>query len=303
MQVHQTIAGFRAALEAERAAGRTVGLVPTMGFLHAGHLSLVRHARDRGDQVALTIFVNPLQFAPGEDLEAYPRDLPRDLALCESAGVGHVFAPAAEEMYPVPSLTEVRVRELSEPMEGASRPAHFAGVATVVAKLFNIAGACRAYFGEKDYQQLAVVRRMVADLNAPVEVVGCPIVREPDGLALSSRNVYLTPEQRAAAPVLYRALQAGAAAVVAGERRPGEVRALMAAVIEAEPLAELDYAEVVDAGTLRPPEALVGELRLLVAARFGVPRLLDNLGVHVPATTQVTGPPGTEHEEEPCDAG
>jgi pantoate--beta-alanine ligase len=188
-------------------------------------------------------------------------------------------------------------------MEGASRPTHFAGVATVVAKLFNIAGACRAYFGEKDYQQLVIVRRMVADLNAPVEVVGCPIVREPDGLALSSRNVYLTPEQRAAAPVLYRALQAGAALILAGERRPGEVRSLMAGIIEAEPLAELDYAEVVDAATLRPPAELVGELRLLVAARLGVPRLLDNLGVHVPTATQVTGPAGTEHEEEPCDAG
>ena len=282
VQVHHTISGFRAALDAERTHGRGVGLVPTMGYLHEGHLSLVRHARDHDDVVALTIFVNPLQFAPGEDLEAYPRDLPRDLRLCESAGVAHVFAPAVQEMYPTPPLTVVRVRELSEPMEGASRPAHFAGVATVVAKLFNIAGPCRAYFGEKDYQQLVVIRRMVADLNVPVEVVGCPIVREPDGLALSSRNVYLDPQQRAAAPVLHRALQAGAAAILAGERRGQEVRTLMAQIIEAEPAAELDYAEVVDADTLRPLEELSGEVRLLVAARLGAPRLLDNLGVHVP---------------------
>lgn len=282
--VHETIASFRDTLDAARAGGSTVGFVPTMGYLHDGHVSLMRAAAADCDVAVASIFVNPLQFAANEDLAAYPRDLERDLQLCDSAGVTHVLAPDVAEMYPRPVLTTVSVAEVSAGMEGASRPTHFAGVATVVAKLFNIVGPCRAYFGEKDFQQLAVVRRMAADLSFPVEVVGCPIVRELDGLAMSSRNVYLTADERDAAPVLHRALQAGAASVLAGASSAAEVRDLMAGIIGAEPLAELDYAEVVRAEDLASVDELAEgeELRLLVAARLGRPRLLDNVGVVVP---------------------
>lgn len=284
IEVTGTIAGFRHVLDAARADGRTVGFVPTMGYLHEGHRSLMVRARDECDVVAVSIFVNPLQFAANEDLAQYPRDLPRDVALCEGAGVDVVLAPPVEEMYPEPVRTAVAVPDLAATMEGASRPTHFSGVATVVAKLFNLAGPCRAYFGEKDFQQLAIVRRMAFDLSFPVEVVGCAIVRDVDGLALSSRNVYLTAEERAAAPVLHRALRAGAAAVLAGERDGGAVAALVADIVRAEPSGELDYAEVVEAATLEPAGVLVPgtELRILVAARFGRPRLLDNVGVVVP---------------------
>ncbi len=282
MEVFDTRAGFAAALDAVRTAGRTVGLVPTMGYLHEGHRSLVARSVAERDVTAVTIFVNPLQFGEGEDLAAYPRDLERDLRICAETGADVVLAPSVEEMYPEPMLTTITVDELSGSMEGASRPTHFAGVATVVGKLFNLAGWCHAYFGEKDYQQLAIIRRMARDLSFPVEVVGCPIVRDADGLALSSRNVYLTPEERVAAPVLHRSLQAGAAAVLAGESDAGAVRRLMAEVITAEPLAELDYAEVVEADSLRRVDRPRGELRLLVAARFGRPRLLDNVGVVAP---------------------
>jgi pantoate--beta-alanine ligase len=275
---------FRGALDRERAAGRCVGLVPTMGYLHDGHLSLMRAAGQQCDVVAATIFVNPLQFGAREDLADYPRDLDRDLSLCESVGVTHVFVPSVDEMYPRPMVTAVTVDALSQTMEGVARPTHFAGVTTVVAKLFNIAGPCVAYFGEKDYQQLAIVRRMVDDLNITVEVVGCPIVREVDGVAMSSRNVYLTDEQRAAAPILHRALQSGFAAIMAGDRDADSVRRLMAEIVQAEPLAELDYADVVDARSLDASNRLVAgdDVRLLVAARLGTPRLLDNLGVRIP---------------------
>jgi pantoate--beta-alanine ligase len=280
--VHDTIESFRRAVAP---AGGRVGFVPTMGYLHDGHRSLMDAARGdgRNEVVAASIFVNPLQFGPTEDLAAYPRDLERDLALCDAAGVDHVLHPSVDEMYPfgTPTLTTVTVATISAPMEGASRPTHFAGVATVVAKLFAIAGPCRAYFGEKDWQQLAVVRRMAADLSFPVEVVGCPTVREPDGLAMSSRNVYLTPAERAAAPALHAALQAGVAAVVGGERDPAAVRAAMHAVLDPVPEAQVDYLEVVDAATLQAVEPLAGELRLLGAARFGRARLIDNVGVPV----------------------
>jgi pantoate--beta-alanine ligase len=284
--VHDTIESFRAALRSS--AGR-VGFVPTMGYLHDGHRSLMDAARAdaRNDLVAASIFVNPLQFGPAEDLDAYPRDLDRDLAVCAAAGVDHVFHPSVEEMYPsgTPTLTMVSVAGISAPMEGASRPTHFAGVATVVAKLFAIVGPCRAYFGEKDWQQLVVITRMAADLSFPVVVVGCPIVREPDGLAMSSRNSYLTDVQRAAAPSLHRALLAGVAAIEAGERDPHPVRAAMAAALDGVPEAEVDYLEVVDASTLEPVEPLRGEIRLLGAVRFGRARLLDNTGVTVSAPT------------------
>jgi pantoate--beta-alanine ligase len=281
-----TIAEMRSLLDGERAVGRAVGLVPTMGYLHDGHLSLMRQARAETEVVVVSIFVNPLQFAAGEDLDSYPRDLDRDGHLAEATGVDVLFVPGTDEMYPQPALTTVSVAELSEPLEGAARPQHFAGVATVVAKLFAIVGPCRAYFGEKDFQQLAVVRRMAWDLSLPVEVVGCPTVRDLDGLALSSRNSYLTAEEREAAPVVYRALRAGAAAVLAGERDGAAVRTLVGQIIQAEPLAQLDYAEVVDADSFRIPDPLAGNLRLLAAVRFGRARLIDNVGVTVPAPTQ-----------------
>jgi pantoate--beta-alanine ligase len=282
-----TIAEARAVLDAARAQGRTVGLVPTMGYLHAGHRSLMDRSIAERDVTFVTIFVNPLQFGAGEDLASYPRDIERDTAMCEEAGVDLVLHPSVEEMYPygTPTLTTVTVDTISAPMEGAARPTHFAGVATVVAKLFAIAGTCHAYFGEKDWQQLAVVRRMAADLSFPVEVVGCPTLREPDGLAMSSRNVYLTPEERAAAPVLHRALLAGVEVIGAGATDPATVRELMAAIIGAEPLAQLDYAEVVDAETLQEVDPLAGNLRLLAAARFGRGRLIDNEGATIPAPT------------------
>ena len=282
MKTLTTIGAVRDELERARAGGETVGLVPTMGYLHEGHLSLMRRAvADCGTTVA-TLFVNPLQFGPGEDLDAYPRDFERDSALVAGVGVDLLFAPVVEEMYPRPVLTAVTVAELSDRLEGASRPGHFAGVATVVAKLFNIAGRCRAYFGEKDFQQLTVVRRMAADLDFPVEVVGCPTVREPDGLALSSRNAYLSAEERAAAPVLHRALVAGAAAVERGERDPDAVRRVMHDMVSVEPLAALDYVDVVDATSLAALDEVAGEVRLLGAARFGRARLIDNVAAIAP---------------------
>ncbi|MBV9411040.1 MAG: pantoate--beta-alanine ligase [Acidimicrobiia bacterium] len=264
MQVLDTIEAFRKELDAVRAEGKTVGLVPTMGYLHDGHASLIERSAAECDVTAVTVFVNPLQFGANEDLSKYPRDLDRDVAIAEHAGAVVVFAPPVEEMYPSgPVLTSIRVAEVSEGMEGASRPGHFDGVATVVAKLFAIAGPCRAYFGEKDFQQLAVVRRMAADLSFPVDIVGCPIVREADGLAMSSRNVYLLPDERAAATVLHRALRAGAVQLATAAD-------VMTAVVASEPLARLDYAEVIESEH---------EYRLLIAARVGTTRLIDNLGV------------------------
>lgn len=282
MRTIATIGDLRADLDAVRAAGRTVGFVPTMGYLHEGHASLMRRACADTDLVVASVFVNPLQFGEGEDLDTYPRDLARDTTVCAEAGVDLLFVPSLDEMYPSrPVLTTVSVAGVSEPLEGAHRPTHFAGVATVVAKLLGIVGACSVYFGAKDYQQVAVVARMVRDLSFPVEVVACPTVRERDGLAMSSRNAYLTAEERAAAPVVHRALQAGRSAILAGERDPAAVRELMAHIIEAEPLAELDYAEVVDADSFTFPDRLSGNLRLLAAVRFGRARLIDNVGVTV----------------------
>jgi len=284
MQVLSTKSEFREHLETVRALGRTVGLVPTMGALHEGHLSLLRAAANDCDVVALTIFVNPLQFGAGEDLDAYPRPLEHDLELAEAAGADVVFTPTTSEMYPGLTLTNVHVDRLTSSMEGASRPTHFDGVTTVVTKLFNIAGPCRAYFGEKDFQQLAVVRRMAADLDQPMEIVGCPIVRETDGLAMSSRNVYLASAEREAATVINRALRAGAAMIEAGESDPSVIEAHMASIIEAEPLASLDYAAVVNPESLLTPDRLVSgtTVRLLMVAQVGTPRLLDNLGIDVP---------------------
>jgi pantoate--beta-alanine ligase len=288
MQVFETAAGFTGALEVARATGRSVGLVPTMGALHAGHESLMAEAAAACDHVAVTIFVNPLQFTDPEDISRYPRTLPADLERCETAGVSSVLVPSVRAMYPDwPDrvATTVSVRGVSERWEGGVRPGHFEGVATVVAKLFSMAGRCRAYFGEKDFQQLAVIRRMVADLSMPVEVVGCPTVREGDGLALSSRNVLLSPPQRRAAPVLGRSLAAGREAIMAGEDRPDAVAAVMAGVVEAEPLADLEYASVVDAGDLTVPSVLDGTvpLRRLGAGRVGAGHRLAHCAAPGPA--------------------
>jgi len=278
-----TIAGVRSTLDRARADGATVGFVPTMGFLHEGHGTLIRQAAEQCDVVVVSIFVNPLQFAAGEDLADYPRDLLADLALSERCGADLVFTPSVAEMYPHGAvLTGVTVPQLSTTFEGAARPTHFTGVATVVTKLFAIVGPCRAYFGEKDFQQLAVVRRVAADLSLPAQVVGCPIVRESDGLAMSSRNVYLTPEERAAAPTLHHALQAGADLAAAGERDGAAVEAAVAGRIAAEPRIDApDYVALVDPDTLERIATLTPgqRARLLVAARLGKPRLLDNVAV------------------------
>jgi pantoate--beta-alanine ligase len=282
IEVHETIADLRAALESARRAGKRVGLVPTMGALHAGHASLITRAASDCDVVVTSIFVNPLQFGPSEDLGAYPRSLAADIFLADESGAAHVFAPSDEEMYGTGTCTTVSVTgPLTEVLEGASRPTHFDGVTTVVAKLFAIVGACKAYFGEKDFQQLAVVRRMAADLSLPVEVIGCPTVRSADGLALSSRNAYLDPDERRVAPTLHRALVAGADCVRAGETDPAEVVAAMISTIAAEPRFRLDYAAVVDPATFSTPDPLTGEVRLLAAAHLGKARLIDNLGVTV----------------------
>jgi pantoate--beta-alanine ligase len=272
-------ATFRKSLDDERAEGRLVGLVPTMGALHAGHASLINRAVADCDVVAVTVYVNPLQFSASEDLASYPRDLENDLAAAEDAGAGYVFAPSVEEMFPRSPRTMVSVGDVTTALEGASRPGHFAGVATIVTKILSLTGPCRAYFGEKDYQQLVVIRSLVADLSIPVDVVGCPTVREEDGLALSSRNAYLDEAERTVAPTLYRALLAGRQAIQdEGARDPGAVRQRMLAVIGAAPLVELDYAEVVAADDLRALEVLEGEVRLLGAVRLGRTRLIDNLG-------------------------
>jgi pantoate--beta-alanine ligase len=292
IEVHETVADIRTALDAARRAGKTIGLVPTMGALHAGHSSLVSRSASDCDVVCTTIFVNPLQFSEGEDLSAYPRSLSSDIFLADEAGSALVFAPSVEEMYGDGTMTTVSVEgPLTRVLEGEARPTHFDGVATVVAKLFAIAGTCRAYFGEKDFQQLAVVRRMAADLSLPVEVIGCPTIRDADGLAMSSRNAYLEPDERRVAPMLHRALAIGADCIRAGERDPSVVVGAMRAPIDAEPLFALDYLAVVDATTFATPAALAGELRLLAAARLGKARLIDNLGVTVSDGAHRTGEP------------
>jgi pantoate--beta-alanine ligase len=289
VRVVETVAECRELLERARATGRTVGLVPTMGALHAGHISLVTQARADCEVVAVSIFVNPLQFGDPDDIAHYPRTLDDDLRACAQAGVDVVFAPSVREMYPhwpVPVASTVSVVGVSEGWEGASRPGHFDGVATVVAKLFAIAGPCRAYFGEKDFQQLAVVRQMATDLSLPVHVVGCPIVREADGLALSSRNVRLSPEERRAAVVLSRALAAGRGLLEQGTRYSSAVAAAMREVVESQPLVQLDYAVAVGRHDLVAREVIAdpASVRLLIAAEVGPVRLIDNCaGVDVAA--------------------
>lgn len=276
MQVVRTRAELRAALAA---APRPVGFVPTMGWLHEGHVSLVRRARDESATVVVSIFVNPRQFGETADFAQYPRNEARDLAICETAGVDLVFAPSVEEVYPAGFDTTVTVGAIAEPLEGRARPGHFAGVATVVAILFSLVGAERAYFGLKDYQQVMVIRRMALDLALPTEVVPCETVRDDDGLARSSRNARLSPAGRAAAPVLYRALRTAAARVAAGERNGHTLRAVMRDVVASEPMADLDYASVADPETLAECDVVDGPAVLSIAARIEGVRLIDNLRV------------------------
>jgi pantoate--beta-alanine ligase len=266
-----------------RATGATVGFVPTMGALHEGHASLLRLARQECGLVVLSIFVNSLQFGPGEDVETYPRTVELDIGLAETLGADAVFTPSEKTMYPNarPAVT-VDPGQLGERLEGAVRPGHFRAVLTVVAKLFNVVGPCRAYFGQKDAQQLALIRRMVADLDAPVEVVAAQTVREITGLALSSRNSYLSEEERAAAAVLFEALAAAAALTRAGERHADILRAEMARTIGAEPLARIDYAEVIDDESWEVVDEIIGPVRALVAAKVGPARFIDNLLLPLP---------------------
>jgi pantoate--beta-alanine ligase len=272
---------MREAAEAARRAGRSVGLVPTMGYLHEGHLSLLRRARAENDLVVLSIFVNPAQFGAGEDLERYPRDLERDLALAGGAGVDLLFHPPAEEMYLPGHSTWVDVEGLTQHLCGRSRRGHFRGVATVCTKLFALCLPHRAYFGQKDAQQALVIRRMIRDLDLGVDLVVCPIVREPDGLAMSSRNVHLSAEERAQAPMLRRALDRAEAMAAAGERSAQAIARAMRAELASAELARLDYIEIVDAEALRPVERLQGEILVAVAAYFGATRLIDNTIIQV----------------------
>ena len=253
-----------------------LGLVPTMGYLHDGHLSLVGRARAECRSVAVSIFVNPAQFGPTEDLAKYPQDLERDLRQLEASGADVVWTPTPEIMYPTGYQTWVEVEKITQGLEGAQRPGHFRGVATVVSKLFNAVRPAKAYFGQKDAQQAAVIRQMTLDLNFPVEIVVCPIVREPDGLAMSSRNVYLSPEQRRAATVLYRALNAAEAAYKAGERKADALRHVMETTLAGEPLAKVQYVSCADYDTLRELEQVTGKTLLSMAVFFGKTRLIDN---------------------------
>ena len=277
MKIITTISEMHSIAESFRRAGKTIGFVPTMGFLHEGHLSLMRKAREECDVVAVSIFVNPLQFGQNEDLDRYPRDSEGDRKKCELAGVDVLFMPQAAEMYPQKPTVYVTVLGISDVLEGAIRPEHFRGVATVVAKLFDIVHPHRAYFGQKDFQQCAVIKRLVQGLNLHVEVVVAPTVREADGLAMSSRNSYLNAEERRKATILYRALRAGEDLIQAGVREPEKVRQKMRAELLKEPGIAIDYAEVVDPDTLTPLEVLGGPAALLVAAKLGSTRLIDNL--------------------------
>jgi len=272
---------LRTACDDARALGRRVGLVPTMGYFHTGHRSLMRNARVENDFVVVSLFVNPLQFGPAEDLDAYPRDFEGDAAVAEAEGIDLLFAPSVDEMYPQPPRTTVHVEGLTAGLCGKARPTHFDGVTTVVAKLFSMVGPCRAYFGRKDAQQLAVVRRMAADLDLPVDVVGCPLVREADGVAMSSRNAYLDADERRAASVLSRSLQEAARAITDGERASDAVHRLIAGLVATEPKVQLEYAEVVDAAALEPLTEMDGDVLVAVAAQVGRARLIDNMSVSI----------------------
>jgi pantoate--beta-alanine ligase len=275
--IARTVADVRKHVAEARHKTLTIGLVPTMGALHAGHASLIEHAREGVGFVAVSIFVNPLQFGPNEDFQRYPRPLEKDLEVCHQKGADLVFAPEVDEVYVSPQRTFVEVSGLGDHLCGAFRPGHFRGVTTVVAKLFNIVEPDRAYFGEKDFQQLCIIRRMVEDLNMPVRVMPVPIFREADGLALSSRNVYLSPEERAVAPILQRALQAAQKLIEAGERSPAAVKDAAARILASEKLVRPEYLEIVDPVEIQPVAEIKGEVRIAGAVWLGKTRLIDNL--------------------------
>ena len=276
MRIVRAKEDLRRAVEARRRDGERVAFVPTMGALHEGHLSLVRIARERADGVVASVFVNPAQFGPNEDFARYPRQPEKDAAMLETAGCDLLFLPDVETIYPPGNATFVEPAGAALGLEGTCRPGHFRGVATVVCALFNLVRADVAVFGEKDAQQLAVIRQMVRDLHLPVEIVPGPTIREADGLAMSSRNAYLNPDERRASTVLYRSLKAAEEAIAAGERRGNEIRRLLLETLNSEPLARVEYAEVVDAETFQPVETLSGRLVLPLAVRIGGTRLIDN---------------------------
>ena len=279
MQVTKTVEETRKQIKQWKKEGKTIGLVPTMGFLHEGHASLIRKCREQNDIVVVSDFVNPTQFGPNEDLEAYPRDFERDSKLCESLGADLIFAPSPEDMYHDPHAF-VSIDTLSETLCGKTRPIHFKGVCTVVTKLFHIVAPDRAYFGEKDAQQLAIIRKMVKDLNFDIEIVGCPIVREEDGLAKSSRNTYLNDKERQAALCLSRAVKTGKEVIYTGADAK-EVLNPMKAIIEAEPLARIDYVMMVDALTMQPIEKADRDVLVAMAVDIGKTRLIDNFSYGV----------------------
>ncbi len=283
IQIAEAIAEIRRYVARARAAGKTVGFVPTMGALHAGHASLIETAARRCDYVVVSIFVNPTQFGPGEDFEKYPRPFEKDAQLCERCGAHAIFAPSAGEMYPRKSLTWVTVDKLTEPLCGQSRPQHFRGVTTVCTKLFNIVGADVAFFGQKDAQQATVIRRMVADLDMPLEIVVCPTVREPDGLAMSSRNQYLSPQERSQAPVIYRAMRHCDELIQGGQRDAVRIAEEMNRVLSQSPDLRPEYIGIMDAESLEPCDPIRGRVLVAVAARLGSTRLIDNIVVDTTA--------------------
>lgn len=276
MKIIETIKEVREQVRAWRREGLTVGLVPTMGYLHEGHKSLIDRAVAENDKVVVSVFVNPMQFGPSEDLESYPRDMERDAALCEQAGAALVFHPQPEEMYPEDFSSYVDMNTLTGGLCGKSRPIHFRGVCTVVAKLFHIVEPDKAYFGQKDAQQLAVIRHMVSDLSFGIEIVGCPIIREEDGLAKSSRNTYLSEAERKAALILSQSLMEGKTSVEKGEKSAANLKKLITDKIETEPLAKIDYVEVVNWNTLEPVEQIEKPVLVAIAVYIGKTRLIDN---------------------------
>lgn len=276
MKISGKIDEVRAQVKEWKKQGMSVALVPTMGYLHEGHKSLMERARKENDKVVVSIFVNPMQFGPNEDLESYPRDLDRDSKVCEAAGVDLIFHPEVEEMYGPDFHAYVDMHTLPEKLCGASRPVHFRGVQTVVSKLFHIIPADRAYFGQKDAQQLAIIRRMVMDLNFDIEIIGCPIIREEDGLAKSSRNTYLSEEERKQAIILNQSLEAAMDAINAGEKDAAKVKQIIIDKLHTCPLAKIDYVEVVSFDTIQPIEKVEGAVLIAIAVYIGTTRLIDN---------------------------
>ena len=281
MKLVHTVSEVRAQVKEWRKQGLSVGFVPTMGYLHEGHKSLIERAAKENDKVVVSVFVNPMQFGPTEDLASYPRDIERDCALCQDAGAELVFNPEPSEMYAPDFCTFADMTGLTDVLCGKSRPVHFRGVCTVVSKLFNIVAPDRAYFGEKDAQQLAVIRRMVRDLNFDIEIVGCPIIREEDGLAKSSRNTYLSAEERKAALILSRSLELGKNALENGERNADKIREIITESINTEPLSRIDYIEVSDLFTLERQETITSDILVAIAVYIGKTRLIDNFTFNV----------------------